>query len=433
MKNNDEFAQMQRDHIKLNKTRRKQLGEHMTALDNYLSHNLPGFLRTERQGSHALRTIIRPTTDDAKADADILVMMEWDSADHRTYVPKLAKTLKAAKQYKGKVEVKNRCVTVEYSEPSKCEVDLVPCVERDGRFYICPRNGDDFIETDGTGYREWFNEKNRITSGNLKRAVRLLKYSRDHSDQFDCPSIALTTLAGLTIKETDEKTEAVSTQADTLVTVLTRMSARLEKMPYPPSIQNPALPSETFNPDWSETKYEHFKTTIRRMARDAQAALDETGKDKSLARWQKVCGDKFAVNKGSGGGGSGGVVKQSVRLAPAGGIPVAPRMNQEPLCLITKRPYQPLGEWLHKQVLPNATTTQAPGMPTPTTVALSNYSLFGQGTDQAQGIRKTSIMNIGTRKFHAAEIKSFRPKRPSNKTNKAASKSRKTPKPITKG
>ena len=432
MKNNDEFAQMQRDHIKLNKTRRKQLGKHMTALDSYLYHNLPGFLGTERQGSHALRTIIRPTADAAKADADILVMMERDSADHRTYVPKLAKILKDSEQYKGKIEVKNRCVTVKYSEPSKCEVDLVPCVERDGRFYICPRNGDDFVETDGTGYREWFNEQNRITNGNLKRAVRLLKYFRDHDDQFDCPSIALTTLAGLTIKETDGKTEAVSTQADTLVTVLTRMSERLEKMPYPPSIQNPALPSETFNPRWSRTKYNHFKTTIRRMARDAQAALNETGKDESLARWQKVCGDKFAVNKGSGGA-AGNVVKQSVRLAPDVGIPVALRINQEPLFLITKRPYQPLGEWLHKQALPNATTTQAPGMPTPTIVTLSNYPLFAQGTDQAQGIRKTSILNIGTRKFHTAEIKSFCPKRPSNKTNKAASQSRKTPKPITKG
>ena len=328
MKNNDEFAQMQRDHIKLNKTRRKQLGKHMTALDNYLHHNLPGFLRTEPQGSHALRTIIRPTTDDAKADADILVMMEWDCDNCRTYVPKLAEILKDSEQYTGKIEVKNRCVTVEYSEPSKCEVDLVPCVERDGRFYICPRNGDDFIETDGTGYREWFNEKNNITSGNLKRVVRLLKYSRDHDDQFDCPSIALTTLAGLTIKESDRKTEAVSTQADTLVTVLSRMSAMLEKMPYPPSIQNPALPSETFNPGWSQSKYEHFKTTIRRMARDAQAALNETGKDESFARWQKVCGDKFAVNKGSGGGGSGGVAKQAGSAAPAVGGTASRRGNE---------------------------------------------------------------------------------------------------------
>lgn len=325
MKNNDEFSQFQRDHVKLNKTRRQQLGEHMTALDNCLSNNLPGFRRTERQGSHALRTIIRPTTDDAKADVDMLVMMERDSNDCRTYVPKLAKTLKESDQYKGKVVVKNRCVTVQYSEQSKCEVDLVPCVERNGRFYICPRNGGDFIETDGTGYREWFNEKNRITNGNLKRVVRLLKYSRDHHDQFNCSSIVLTTLAAMTINKKDEKTEAVATQADTLATVLTRMSADLEKRAYPPSIKNPALPSETFDPHWSKTQYNHFKNTIRRMARDAQSALRETDKEKSLAKWQKVCGDKFTVNKGSGGGASGNAAQKTGRIAPAASIPVVPR------------------------------------------------------------------------------------------------------------
>ena len=326
LENDKEFSQFQRDHVKLNKTRREQLGEHMTALHNYLSNNLPGFRRTERQGSHALRTIIRPTTDDAKADADILVLMERDSDDCRTYVPKLAEILKKSDQYKGKVIVKNRCVTVQYSEPSKCEVDLVPCVERKGKFYICPHNGNGFIKTDGTGYREWFNKKNRITSGNLKRVVRLLKYSRDHHDQFNCSSIVLTTLAAMTIKEKDEKTDAVATQADTLATVLTRMSAMLEKTAAPPPIKNPALPSETFDPRWSENQYNHFKNTIRRMARDAQSALDETDKEKSLVKWQKVCGDKFTVNKGSGGSGSSGNAAQKTgRIAPAAGIPVVPR------------------------------------------------------------------------------------------------------------
>ena len=241
-------------------------------------------------------------------------MMELDSADHRTYVPKLAKILKDSEQYKGKIEVKNRCVTVEYSEPSKCEVDLVPCVERDGRFYICPRNGDDFIETDGTGYREWFNEQNRITSGNLKRAVRLLKYSRDHDDQFDCPSIALTTLAGLTIKETDEENRGrihaggyVGHRANPYVG-----EAGKRCLIRRPSRTRPCRPKLSTRAG-AESKYDHFKNTIRRMARDAQAALNETSKDESRARWQKVCGDKFAVNKGNGGGIAAGNIAKQVR------------------------------------------------------------------------------------------------------------------------
>ena len=332
MKHNEEFRQFQRDHVRLNKTRRRQLGEHMTALHNYLANNLPGFKGTERQGSHALRTIIRPTTDEAKADADIMVMMDPDSADCRTYVPKVAETLKGSDLYKGKITVKNRCVTVQYSEPSKCEVDLVPCVEREGSFYVCPRDGTDFVETDGTGFREWFNDRNNITSGNLKRAVRLLKYARDHREQFECPSIVLTTLAGRAIRDTDTGSECISTQADTLVTVLKRMSDNLARMPYPPSIKNPALSSETFDPHWTRGQYRQFCTTIRRMAHSAESALHENDREKSIAQWQKVCGEKFGGGN-SGGGTSVGNSGNSpgsgnpprIRPVPP---PVIPRQNE---------------------------------------------------------------------------------------------------------
>lgn len=304
MKNSKEFQQFQRDHVKLNKTRREQLGEHMDAQRKYLAENLDGFITTERQGSHALGTIIRPTTDEAKADADLMVMMEYNSTDHRSYISALAETLEESNIYRDKAVTKNRCVTIHYSEPSKLEIDLVPCVERDGKFYVCPLNEEDFEETDGTGYRKWFNEQNRITDGHLKRAVRLLKYARDHREKFKCQSIVLTTLAAQTIKDEDEDTEAVSTQADTLTTILIRMSEYLDKTPYPPSVGNPALPSETFNPQWTETEYAHFKETIRTMANDAKSALQETDKEESVSKWQGVCGDKFAPGKGGQNGNS---------------------------------------------------------------------------------------------------------------------------------
>lgn len=332
MKNDEEFRQFQQDYVRLNKTRRKQLGKHMTDLHNYLSENHPGFIRTERQGSHALRTIIRPTTDDAKADADIMVMVRHDSKDHRTYVPDLARVLEASPLYQGKIAVKNRCVTVQYSEPSKLEVDLVPCVERRGKFYVCPRDGSGFAETDGAGYREWFNEKNGITSGNLKRAVRALKYARDHRKRFNCPSIVLTTLAAETITSEDRGTEAVSTHADIMATVLERMSARLDKMPYPLSVKNPALASESFSPQWTRAQYDRFRSTIRAMAKDAKAALLETDPAKSIAKWQKVCGDKFiTANSGPGGDNkpSQGPAQSTVRkAAPAASIPAVNRQRE---------------------------------------------------------------------------------------------------------
>ena len=305
MKNDKEFQQFQRDHVVLNKTRREDLNDHMQALHGFLSKNLPGFRTTERQGSHALRTIIRPTADDVKADADILVMAKWESSDCSDYVPAIEKALEGSDLYRGKITTKNLCVTVEYSEKSKLEVDLVPCVESpDGKFYVCPRDGEKFKRTDGAGYRDWFNRQNDITSGNLKRVVRLLKYARDHIERFDCPSIVLTTLAAQTIQPGDRGGVSVSTQADALTTVLERMSKNLTRMPYPPVIRNPALATEEFDPKWTPGEYSQFKAVVRRMAQDARDALEETDKKKSIDKWQKVCGEKFA--SGQGGGGSGG-------------------------------------------------------------------------------------------------------------------------------
>ena len=44
----------------------------------------------------------------------------------------------------------------------QCHLDTVPCVEDDGKQYVCPRNDDDLEETDGTGFRDWFNDQNRL-------------------------------------------------------------------------------------------------------------------------------------------------------------------------------------------------------------------------------------------------------------------------------
>ena len=116
---------------------------------------------------------------------------------------------------------------------------MVPCVEDGSKQYVCPRNGDALEETDGTGFRDWFNDQNRITEGNLKRTVRLLKFLRDHKGNFSIPSVILTALAGEAIKLDDDGAEAASTMADTVATVLTRIDERLEKCDQIPVIVNP--------------------------------------------------------------------------------------------------------------------------------------------------------------------------------------------------
>ena len=171
----------------------------------------------------------------------------------------------------------------------------------DGKHHVCNRIDNELEETDGTGYRDWFNEHNRITGGNLKRVVRLLKYLRDHKNNYIAKSILLTTLAGNTIRPSDEGAEAVGTVADTLVTVLTRMDDYLQQHPHMPEIKNPVLPTENFNRHWDQKMYSNFRTRVNSHARTAKKALEESSSEEAVKSWQDLFGENFG--KGSKGGG----------------------------------------------------------------------------------------------------------------------------------
>ena len=230
--------------------------------------------------------------------------------------------------------LRTRCVTIDYA--GDFHLDVVPRVTFGGRHYVCNRTDNRFEETDGNGYRDWFNEQNRTTDGNLKRVVRLLKYLRDHKNNYTAKSILLTTLAGNTIKSSDEGTEAVSTVADTLVTVLARMDDYLQQHPYMPEIRNPVLPTETFNRHWDQTKYANFRTRVNSHARTAKKAKEESSSEDAIKIWQELFGENFG--RGSGGNGSSGGSNQSSSPGNSASGSVVPALTI-PRVVTPRKPY----------------------------------------------------------------------------------------------
>ena len=313
-KNNTEFGDFLRDHVNINQSRLDRLHDSVKAVTSYLKNNLHGYQRMEPQGSLALRTIIKPVKEYDEFDADVQVVMnpnpKWEPKD---YLQELYNTLKENKTYADKVEIKTRCVRIKYA--GNYHMDLVPRITENGHHYIFNRIENEKEITDGDGYREWFNAKNRITGGNLKRVVRLLKFHRNHRRTYSAASILLTTLVGETIRETDEGTEAVRTNADTLVTVLTRMDAYLQRHAYMPEIRNPVLAQEDpLTRHWDQRKYANFRKRVNAHAKIARDALKEKSPEKAIAEWQKLFGDDFGKGKGKGSGGK----KAAPVLAPAG-------------------------------------------------------------------------------------------------------------------
>lgn len=287
----NDFNEFMRDHVNLNPSRYERLKRSDKAVSEYLSQNLVGFRRTERQGSYALGTTIRPVMDNDEYDVDRLVYVEYDSSKGpKDYIDDVYWCLKDNGNYADKVQRNTRCVTVSYAGEFK--IDVVPCITYNGNHFICNRKTNEYEVTDGTGFRDWFNGKNGITNGNLKLVTRLLKYLRDHKKTFTAPSILLTTLIGNTVHDWEGDAQ-FKTVPDGLLTVTTRMDEFLQSHPSMPEICNPALPSETFTRHWNQAKYSHFRDMISSYAARIEDAYNDDDEKSSVKKWRDLFGDGF--------------------------------------------------------------------------------------------------------------------------------------------
>ena len=292
MKLNRRFREFLRDEVNLNQDRLRRLHTSVRDVNRYLRGRLPGYQRIDRQGSYGLDTLIRPVRDDGEYDADIQVVMNpnpnWKARD---YLQALGDTLAQNSNYADKIELRTRCVTLTYAR--QFHLDVVPRITEGESHHICNQNTNCFEPTDGTGYRDWFSDKSRITRVNLKRTVRLLKYIRDRQDNYVARSIVLTTLAGNAIYPSDRGTEPVRTIANTLTTVLTRMDGYLQQHPTTPRIQNPVLSSEDFNRHWNQGRYDYFRERIHAHAKTAGEALASPSVEDSIRIWRRLFGERF--------------------------------------------------------------------------------------------------------------------------------------------
>ena len=285
-----DFEIFMSDRVNLNNARYERLRTGARAVSEYLSQNLRGFQKTELQGSFALRTIIRPTNG-REYDLDMLVFMGLGRAKTpKGCIEEVHRTIRANRTYADKVKMRKRCVEINYA--GDFHMDIVPCVERRGGLYICNRQTNKFEPTDGTGFRDWFNAKNAVTHGNLKRVARLLKYLRDHKRTFTAPSILLMTLIGNAVRNNDDGSR-FRTLPDALKTVTNRVNGFLQSHAKTPRISNPALRREDFSRDWDSDKYRNFRNRFDNYAKRINAAFDESDHARSVTAWRRLFGDDF--------------------------------------------------------------------------------------------------------------------------------------------
>ncbi len=307
------------DEVDLNPSRLRKLNDSVKAISEFLSRNLDSYIKIERQGSYALRTIIKPVRENQGYDADILLYMKDMGKYPRDYINELCQCLRGNGVYAEKARRKTRCVVLDYA--GDFHLDIVPCVPSgNGNQKICNDDTNEFEQTDGTGYRDWFNDKNNITHGNLKRITGLLKYLRDHKGNFTAKSILLTTLIGNTVRD-ESDSDLFRTLPDALKTVSNRINGFLQSNRVMPRITNPALPEEDFTRHWDQKKYAHFRDLFKIYNDKINEAFDAVEHDDSIEKWRNVFGDNFGKKQGDGGDGS----SSGHRGAGVGTVTVTPR------------------------------------------------------------------------------------------------------------
>jgi len=320
---NNIFEKFLEDQVDLNPARYERIKTAEDVLSKFIAQHQDFkdlYVTTISQGSYRQGTIIKPVDKNSEFDVDFLIEFKENTQwEPKTYILKLAEAFKKSGRYEDLTDTigKTRCVTIDYE--GDFHVDLVPTIRKDGKYFIFNKITNKSEETDGDGYAQWFNDKNKESNGHLVSAVKLIKYLRDQRKDFDTKSIIITTLVGMLFSN-----ESHDDIMQSFTSILSNINNFLEEYSEPPLIANPAMPGETFNRHWKEdvAGYKSFKDAISTYVKIAEKASSLSGEE-ALKEWRKLFGDKFGVIS-SGNGDLDVNTKDNNSTKPSGFKPHSP-------------------------------------------------------------------------------------------------------------
>lgn len=254
------------------------------------------FIDVIPQGSYAHRTIINPVATSDDFDDDVLLEMkeieDWEAED---YVQKLYEKFRGNATYRNMVSRHDRCVKVDYA--NEFHIDVVPYMERHSQQFITNRVTNKFELTNPEGFNDWLVECNRLSSGQLMKVIRLMKYLRDFKNTFSVKSVILTILLGNRVNEQavwggDDQYSDLPTALKNIVGALDEY---LQANPLMPSIDDPSEPTENFNHRLDQDQYANFRDKIHVYRSWIDDAYDETDVATSKAKWRKLFDDKYGT------------------------------------------------------------------------------------------------------------------------------------------
>lgn len=299
----DDLLDKMAEEIQLDSTRYERMKTSYEAVKNWIEAD-EIFFHPYRydlypHGSVRILTTVKPIGKD-EFDLDIVIHLKSNTphTPQRIY-NELKRRIGENEKYKGMMELKNRCIRLNYS--GDFHMDILPGIQENeydqNRIKVPDRELGNWVSSNPRGYSEWFigqanlvkesllekalraeklpadNFKNKKP---LQRAVQLIKRYRDiyfqKDDTYKTSSIILTTIAGIFYSGEDSIFETIDKIITTIRVKVNEPTGRLK-------VLNPVNPNEDFTDKWdSEPQYYfEFKKFAIHLYNEWQKLKQEQG------------------------------------------------------------------------------------------------------------------------------------------------------------
>lgn len=302
----DDLLARAAEKLQLNKARKEKIESSYAAIQNLLETDKEFFDKIDfeiyPQGSVRIGTTVKPIKDN-EFDLDIVLHIKnsrYQDIDPMNVYNQLKRVLHSDDRYRDKVELKNRCIRIDYA--GDFHMDVLPGCQVENqnsdKIVIPDRELKSWLTSNPKGYGKWFIAKSDsvrqtllekafsmedlpsdeyATKKPLQRAVQIIKRYRDlffeKDTTYATPSIVLTTLAGQLYQNQDSIFETI----DSIVSQLKNStnSSRNTRI----KVVNPVNPEEDFTDKWERepTYYTEFIKFVEALYHNWQNLKKENG------------------------------------------------------------------------------------------------------------------------------------------------------------
>lgn len=282
----DDLLDRMAEEIQLDKTRYQRMLEHYEAVKNWIESDEKFFKPFKYDiyphGSVRILTTVRPIAkDEFDLDIAIHLLTNWRAHTPQKIYNELKRRLEEHSIYKSKMELKNRCIRLNYA--GDFHMDILPGVQENeydiNKLMVPDRKLGTWVSSNPRGYANWFLGKANMVKESLlekalraeklpvddfnnkkplQRAVQLIKRYRDiyfqNDDRYRTSSIVLTTIAGLYY-------QGEESIFDTVEAIIMRLQQETALSTRRIKVLNPVNSQEDFTDKWEEEPqyYVEFK------------------------------------------------------------------------------------------------------------------------------------------------------------------------------